>query len=62
MGEEGKTARPGGEYTSGAGAGSALRRASDAKRGKKRSGAKIATRICRNLPCVYWLAIPFLGS
>jgi hypothetical protein len=62
MGEEVGTVRPGGEYTSGAPAGSALRRGSDAKRGKKRRRPKVATRICRNRPCVYWLAIPFLGS
>jgi hypothetical protein len=59
MGEGGAEQRArGGEYTSGARAGSALRGGSDAKRGKKRRAPEVATRICRNPPCVYWLAIP----
>jgi hypothetical protein len=60
MGEGGAEQRArGGEYTSGAGAGWAGRRASDAKRGKKLSGSKICNLGLPERPLRILASIPF---
>jgi hypothetical protein len=59
MGEEGGEQRArGGEYTSGAEAGSGRRRGCDAKRGKKRSGFEVTNPDLSETPLRILASIP----
>jgi len=63
MGEEGGEQRArGGEYTSGAGPGSASWQGSDAKRDKKRAGCKICNLGLPETPLRILALIPFRAS